>query len=80
MKLLQSMARLSRNPDFEVFRDLYLQAELNNAIDGCITAADSSQYQGAAQVLQKTIRDMAEAERKYLAKHGSVPLGPANAF
>jgi hypothetical protein len=71
-KLFQSMARLSMSPDYAVFLTMYLQKELDKQIDGCVTAAEPAQYQGAAQALRKLINDMAKAKELAVRNTGSV--------
>jgi hypothetical protein len=81
VKLMQAMARLSRNPDFKIFLEEYIQKLLDEAIDSCITAPEPTLFQGTAQVLKRLIEDVGNAEKKYLAEfRGPVPLPKANPY
>lgn len=80
-KLLQALARLNRNPDFQVFKKLTLEGAKAHETELCVLSDNPARHQGAVQVLSKILEDLDNAEQNYLKFKGQeVPLPPESSF
>lgn len=75
-QMLAAMARLDTDNDFVKFRELFLEPMLEEYVQYCIDSESPARAQGAAQVLQRILREVGEAADAFyrLSKQQEIPL------
>jgi len=63
VSVLRSIARLSINPDFEVFIESVVKKQYQEAVNACISEPDPAQAQGRAQVLNDILDTVTDSRK-----------------